>query len=302
MRVPGKASGIRPSAKPTTPAIEAPVMEEWEHEAMLPSLLLLGPSGSGKTNGIAQLCAAGFKVAFVEIEPKAFSVGKHRPLHINLCKPIDGRPPTAIERYLRMRELQEQLRAGQYRTAPDGTPIDILAFDGLTEVADLIYAHKCQQYSKSQSMDLWTGVGKETIQFFRDCRDAAGVASSRLGLPPVGIVATCGEATAKKLDVTSGKSRIERDQPLLQGQMALPRLPFLFEIVWRLDAGEDAGAHQWRVHTQLGETYFAKSPGGLYPPCVTGPGGVGNDPDIGKMYMELLTNEASPYLQPERVK
>ncbi len=156
-------------------------------------------------------------------------------------------------------------------------------------------------------LDAWMATGRKTIDLFRDLRDAAGSACKEQGLPPIGIVATCGEASPKRLDLKGKGSYVDRDQPVLPGNASLTRLPFVFEVIWRLSAGmTDTGGHEWRVHTQLGDTWFAKSPGGLFDPIVTGPGGVdeagiGREPNIGLMYLKLLTDELSPYYRADYV-
>lgn len=287
-----------PTAEP------APEFEPWGDETALPSLLVLGASGSGKTDAIRKLCMAGFKLAVVEIEPKVLGLAQFSPLRVRLCKPVtvggNSRMPTAIERYDRMMRHLDGLRAGKYRVALDGSPIDILAYDGLTEAGDLIAASKFGGRFKV-GLDDWTRIGKETIDLFKDLRDAAGIASTELGLPPVGIMATCGEASPKKLDIKAGTSSIERDQPVLPGNMALVRLPSVFEVIWRLSAGSaPGGGHEWRVATQLGDTYLAKSPGGLFDVIETGPGGTDEHgkaraPDIGAMYHKLLEDPRSQY-------
>jgi hypothetical protein len=278
--------------------------EEWGKELALPSLLLLGASGSGKTDGIKKLAMAGFKLAVIEIEPKMFGLQKYKPLRLRICKPVkvgNGyRLPTYTERYDRLMRHLDGLRVGKYRVTPDGKPVDLLAYDGLTEAADIIHARKKGSKIKGD-LDSWMATGLATIDLFKDLRDAAGVASDEMGLPPVGIVATCGESSPKRLDIKGKTSYIERDKPVLPGNMALDRLPFVFEVIWRLSGGEDdGGAHEWRVHTQLGDTYFAKSPGGIFEPeTVVGPGGVDENgaartPDIGSMYKQMLTDEKSP--------
>lgn len=281
--------------------------EEWKDEGVYPSLLLLGASGSGKTDVAKKLAMAGFTMGIVEIEPKTFGLAKYKPLKIPLCRPIGTRMPTMIERYDRLMRHMDDLRLGGCRVGPKGESIDLLFYDGLTEAADIIHAHSTGS-SMKPDLDAWMATGRRTIDMFRELRDAAGVASESMGLPPVGIVATCGEASPKRLDIKGKTTYVDRDVPVLPGNTALVRLPFVFEVIWRLGAGmNDTGGHEWRVHTQLGDTWFAKSPGGLFDTVVTGPGGVdeygvAREPDVGKMYLKLLTDEMSPYYRADFAK
>lgn len=291
----------RPAPQPTTrprPAPAGPPIEPWGDYPALPSLLLIGGSGTGKTHGIAQLCDAGFTVVVVAIEDKLATLSTRKPLRVNICA-VDERTnslPSPQLKWSRLQQFTDALRRGAYREHA-GASVDIIAVDGLMEVSDIIAKVTLGAHSAGDTIKAWSSIAIRTVDFFKDLRDAAGEAASRLGGRPVGVLATCGEGDRRRVNMQAGTQTTERNVPLLEGNKALLALPFQFEVIWRLSAGImfEGSAHEFRVHTAATEEFFAKSPGGLFPPVVVGPGGPGNDPDVGKMYRAMLTDSKSPY-------
>ena len=298
----GQKAASRP-APVASGASGAPEIEPWGDYASLPSLLLIGGSGTGKTDGIAKLIDAGFNVVVVVVEDKMAALSTRKPGRINICAPdpATNALPTPQVRWKRLQGFSDKLRAGGYREV-GGKQVDLIAIDGLMEVSDLIAQNMLASVSSDKTIKAWSQVAIKTVDFFKTIRDAAGEAAARLGGKPIGMVATCGEGDKKRVNIAAGDGGgtiTESNVPLLEGNKAKLALPFQFEVIWRLSAGAiiPGGAHQFHVHTQATSEFFAKSPAGLFEPVESGPGGLGNDPDIGVMYRKMLETEGSPYYQ-----
>ncbi len=299
MALPGQGRQKLQSTQAPTSVSAAPEIEPWGDVELFPSLLLTGATGTGKTDAIGKLCEAGFNLVVLMVEDKRASLQRWKPEIIDINKITESgtqkRMPTEPEKYDRLMRFLDKLRSGGYREY-SGKIVDILAVDSLTEIADVLLGGLQPKYSASDTLKMWGMVGDKTIEFFKSMRDAAGVAASKMGTRPMGIVCTCLEGTLRKINVQSGGYNIETNVPILRGNVALPRMVPAFEVAWRLSAGSQmGGAHEYRIHTQKTEDYEAKSPAGILEGTVTGPGGLGNDPDVGKMYTMLLEHEESPY-------
>lgn len=300
--MPGRTSTPRAGLQGTQApgASDAPQIEEWGDVELMPSLILIGKTGTGKTDAIGKLCEAGFNLAVLTVEDKRASLQRWKPLILDVNKIVgvdatSARLPTGAEKFQRLQSFQDDLRRGAHREYGSKT-IDILAVDSLSEIADVMYAHLCTKYSSSDTLKMWMEIGTRTIDFFKGIRDAAGYAAAKLGSRPMGMVATVLEADLKKIDSKAGGYSILKNQVVLQGNMAVPKMVPAFEIAWRLSAGTELnGEHAFRVHTQKTDEFDAKSPPGIFETTVVGPGGIGNAPDVGEMYRELLTNEKSPF-------
>lgn len=299
LRQPGGGRTSTSASKTDTPTV---TMEDWPETPILPSLLVTGDTGTGKTDAIAKLADVGFKVGVLVVEDKTASLARQRGnmkrIDVNQIVEVGGkrRPPTATERYARLQQFVEQLRAGAF------TGVDIIATDGMTEVSDIIEGATAPKFTSQEAMKMWRKVAKDTVAFFKALRDAAGEASARYGVPPVGIVATCAQADKVKMNVKAGTEEVRANVFLMQGNEAKLRMPFAFEVMWHLKAkGGVFEIHTVSDDDEHGE-WKAKSPGGLFSNVETGPGGIDGDPHVGRMYKKLLTDEASPYYNDAWVK
>ena len=83
----------------------------------------------------------------------------------------------------------------------EGEPIHIIAYDGGTEVTDVLAAKKridIPSNERDAVFRYWREVGDESIQWFKASRDIAGASAYSRDLPPIGMVATFLEATVSK--------------------------------------------------------------------------------------------------------
>ncbi|MEE8489968.1 MAG: hypothetical protein V3S43_06495 [Acidimicrobiia bacterium] len=256
----------------------------------MPSALFIGDSGTGKTHAIATMIAAGLHVCHVPVEPKRGALLRARPLIIDINELHDGKRPTAGIRWDRLQRFADELGNGGYREF-DGRDIDAITVDGITEVGSVIHMALKPIYDKTKTLIMWEEIGIKTVDFVNTLRDAADYSSTKFGLRPMAIIATCGETVQVDGDVT-------RFVPLLPGKKAAKSLAYPFEVIWRFSAGPGAAdEHEFRIHTQKGEDHIGKSPVGVFDLKVISGAGVDVDgsPDAGKMYMQLLENKKSPY-------
>ena len=277
----------------------APEMEDWFTGRLLPSLALIGDSGTGKTVQIGRLVEAGFNVCVFTFEQKVAALlpWKDKIKLVNIAKPHEGQPPSWQIKYDRLQAIVHKLCAGGYRETPQGSTVDILAFDGATEISKIIRNYYFggegenmikNAEGKRDGFKTWGRLGDELVAFFDACRDAAGYACAELGLPPVGTVVTALEKPVKD-------SFPPRFEPKLDGNIGVDNLPSAFEIVWRLSCGDE----KFKVGPRKTAEYYAKSPTGVFEGIVEGRGFNTSDgaPDVGKMYRQLLEDEKSVYYQ-----
>lgn len=277
--IPGVMRGVRPTQAPVIATCGLPEPRVAEAKDARPSIVLIGKSGTGKTHAIGRLLEHGYKVLVLAIEDKIQSIAKYNPPVVFINDPIEGRPPTAKERYERLMAFPAALRAGDLREF-EGKPVDVIATDGFLEVGQVIYDYNknCKPISKSgeqNSYALWDNVAADAVDFFKACRDAAGMASVAYGYPPVGFVATCGEHQ----EVT--KLKEVRYTPLFPGRKAPEMLPYMFENVIRLSSRRDGDEYVFVAHTVGDEEFDAKTPSGLFDAEEI-------NPDFGVMYEKLL--------------
>lgn len=249
-----------------------------------PSVTLIGKSGSGKTYAIGRMLDAGYKGLILAVEDKIQSIAKYNPPTVFINDPVvdaegNKRYPTDTEKYERLMAFPTALREGKLREF-DGKPIDFIAIDGFLEVGQVIFTYnkKCKPISKSGEQNtyaLWDKVAEDAVDFFKACRDAAGMASAAYGFPPVGFVATCGE----HMEVT--KLKEVRYTPLFPGRKAPELLPYMFEHVIRLANRVDEGEYVYVAHTVGDGEFDAKTPSGLFEAEEI-------NPDFGVMWKKLL--------------
>lgn len=276
----------------STPILSLPPPEivEGDPDDLRNSCLVVGASGTGKTHGIKRLIQAGFNVLYVSVENKAQEILGLRPKIVPLDGPVVDaktgakRPPNVDERYLRLKAFMDALASGKYREH-NGRPIDILAFDGLMEVASVIkdyrFAHMpLSAKGETNTFALWGQIGDDLVDMFKKCRNAASDVSRMYGFPPVGIYATCGEAFSDKL----GRYVYE-----LPGNIAGSQLPYQFSTILRLEIRRDGDTPRYVVHTVASEIWAAKAPAGLFDPMIIGSALDGTAPDIGTIWRKLDT-------------
>jgi len=271
------------------PEINAPEIEETTDVRCGISLLLQGGSGAGKSYAIARiiqaLAAHDLSTLYIDVENKWQEVARFNPLRIPICKPtiVDGKPrrSTPVERYARLMAVIDGVAAGQYREHK-GKRIGAICIDGLMEAGDLIHAKKRAEYTAAKTLQMWGAVGEATIMLAKDLRDAAGIASDELGIPPVNIVATVGEEVDTKI-----KDKLWY-APLLPGRLSLNRVAYAFNTVFRLTAALTDEGHMYNVHTCAADAWYAKAPAEMFDPVVKGPGADAGGPDIGEMFMKLV--------------
>ena len=244
-----------------------------------PSVVLIGGSGTGKTHALGSMMAAGMNVMVLAVEPKLQTIARYKPKVLFIDEPIAGKAPTPAQRYDRLMRFVDALGEGKYREH-NGRPFDLIATDGLLEVGHVIYTYwkmRCPTSSRTGEQNtfaLWDNVAERARDFFRAARDAAGLASSRYGLPPIGFVTTCGEAVVK---AKTGEVRYE---PLFPGNKAPQILPYMFEVVLRFSCRNNEGNYEFVAHTIGTEEFYAKCPPGLFDPEVI-------NPNFGEMYDRL---------------
>lgn len=247
-----------------------------------PSITLIGKSGTGKTHAIGRLFAAGYKGLVLAVEDKIQSIAKYNPPTIFINDPVNGKPPSYQEKYERLMAFPKALREGKLREY-NGETIDFIATDGFLEVGNVIYDYnkKCKPIAKTtgeqNTYALWEKVAEDAVDFFKACRDAAGMASVAYGYPPVGFVATCGE----RMEVT--KLKQVRYGPLFPGRKAPELLPYMFENIIRLSCRVDDGEYQFVAHTRGDDEFDAKTPTGLFEAEEI-------NPDFGEMYTKMLAH------------
>jgi len=150
------------------------------------------------------------------------------------------------------------------------------------EMGSIIKGHKMQNMSVSKTGETNTfrtfdEIGIDLIDFFSACREAASDASKAFGIPPVGIVVTCGEL------LKDGEYK-----PILPGNQAALMLPYQFEAVFRLTSEMNDGNLEYVAWTVPGETVYptsgrwsAKCPSGLFEQKII-------NPDLGEIYKKLI--------------
>lgn len=268
--------------RPAAPSTAAPMSDAdigfsaWpDDKNMLPTCLFKGPSGGGKTHAIGRLIAAGFNVALVAVEAKYQSLQRYRD-RIKLYD-LSREPLTASEKWVRLRRLADLLAAGKFR-AVDGSKLDIIAYDGLTELCDVIHADHKSRFTNQNALQMWESIGTTGVDYLKTLRDAACAGGS-----PIAIVATVGEKyVAVGMDA--------RWEPLLPGKMTAERLPFQFEVIWRFEDGMSPD------NKRVFRIVNCKSPAGLFPYVTEGEGvEVDGKPDAGVMFRSLLEDVRSPY-------
>lgn len=286
LNIPGLGkTGTRGAATGPKPDL---LIDEMDPGDSRPSILLVGNSGTGKTEQIARMMRAGKRALVLDVENKAQVLATYRPLRIKIGeaeKQPDGsiRMTDATARYDRLMRFRDGLREGKYREH-NGKPIDFVGIDGLMEIGSVIKTHKMKNVPTSKTGEANTfrafdEIGMEIIDFVVACKEAASDASKAFGIPPIGIVATCGEF------YKDGELR-----PLLPGNQAHLHLKYHFELVLRLDVEFDGTALRYIAHTVPGEVFtpmparwYAKAPGGLFEPRIT-------DPDLGAIYDKMVEN------------
>lgn len=290
----GSAAKFRP---PTAPAPQAAAPEFTEYDddrPITPSALFIGESGAGKTYAIGRLLAHGLRVALVAVEPKYQAIKRLLKQHEAPLIDLATLGTTPAERWDQLHRLRDRLAAGGYREHR-GKPVDVLAFDGMTELVDLVHLDRKARYSRKDSLPMWEDIAVTAVDYFKALRDASGS-----GDRPLPIVATCIETTEQIGYET-------HHVPLMPGRKTMKMLAPQFEVVWRLSTGVGHdGQHEFRVHTVREEGFYAKSPAGLFPKVVAGHGVVDGvvpsdwaspegNPDVGLMFRALLADPRSPY-------
>jgi hypothetical protein len=244
-----------------------------------PCVTLQGASGSGKTHAIGSMFEAGYNGLVLAAEPKMQGIMRHRPLTVFLGAPVDGRPPTVMQKYDRLMRFRDALSEGKYREHK-GKAIDFISTDGFLEIGQIIYrdGKVKRPISKStgeqNTFALWDKVAEDGVDFFQSCRDAAGLASTIFGFPPVGFVATVGE------HIEYSKTGTVRYEPLFPGRKAPEMLPYMFETVIRLACRNNDGKYEFVAHTIGTEEFCAKCPPGVFEPEVI-------NPNFGEMYRKI---------------
>lgn len=244
---PGGGQGAVGQAK-VAPVV-MPEIQELADTDVRVSVLLQGDSGTGKTYAIGQLLKAGYNGLIVAIEPKVQAIMRYKPKVLFLTAPVtqDGksRQPTPREVYDRLQRFRDLLGEGAYREHA-GKPLDFIAIDGFLELGEVIYkywkANKpvAASTGADNSFAMWDNIAEKSVDFFKSMRDAAGVAASMFGLPPIGIVSTIGEQE------TSDKLGCVRYIPLFPGKKSGVMLPYQFEAVIRLAVRNNDGEVQDR--------------------------------------------------------
>jgi hypothetical protein len=288
LRIPGLPSAASGLLGPVNTQARAtlPDIVELDPADARPSICLVGGSGTGKTTQIRNVIRAGFNVLVVAIESKLQAMAGERPLVVNMNEPVrEGstfRAATVTDKYNRLLAFRDALKEGKYRSHK-GKPIDVIAFDGAMEMGAIIKGHKLKSVIVSKSGETNTfktfdEIGIDLIDFFAACREAASDASKAFGVPPVGIIVTCGE------QLKDGEYK-----PILPGNQAALMLPYQFEAVLRLTTEINDGNLEYVAYSTPGETAYplmgrwtAKAPGGLFE------GGKIVNPDLGKIYKQLV--------------
>lgn len=274
----GAFSFQRPTPKPVEAkgGCDFPGIEDGDPGNTKPALLFIGGSGSGKSYAIRRLLEAGKSVLVLDIENKTAEIEAYGPKIIRIGAPYhDGnevRQPTYTEQYRRLQYFATELRKGAFREH-QGKPFDVLAIDGLMELAEVFRRyHVVENPPKSRTSgaeDTMAGyglTGMKTIDFIKDLKNAASVASKMFGFSPLGLVATCGEKAI--VDKFGGLLAYE---PILPGNITPDMLPFQFGAIVRLDVERDevTGAPNYMAHTVRSDKWFAKVPSGLFQPKET---------------------------------
>ena len=293
LKIPGLPSGALPGKAPIQQApITLPDIIEGDPADARPSICLTGASGTGKTTQIRNLIRAGFNVLVVSVENKHQALLSERPLIINLAGPVkEGnsfRPATVTDKYNRLLAFRDALKEGKYRSH-NGRPIDIIATDGAMEMGAVVKGHRMKNVFVSRTGEVNTfknfdEMGIDLIDMFAAWREAASDASKVFGIPPVGIVVTCGERLSKEGDF----------KPILPGNQADLMLPYQFEAVIRLATEVNDGNLEYVAHTVPGEVAYpvparwtAKCPGNVFDARVV-------NPDLGVMYKKLIEHYKNP--------
>ena len=271
----GTSRFARPTPKPTDVrgGCDFPDIENGDPGNTRPALLLIGDSGTGKSFGIRRLLEGNKKILVLDVENKTAEIEAYGPKVIRIGAPYhEGttlRQPTYTEQYRRLQFFAQELRNGKFREHA-GETFDILAIDGLMELAEVFRRyHVVENPPKSEKKDgddIRAGyglAGMKTIDFIKDLKNAASVASKLFGFAPMGLVATCGEK--KKLDKFGNLTCFE---PILPGNITPDMLPFQFGAIVRLDVERDevTNAPSYIAHTVRSDKWFAKVPSGLFEP------------------------------------
>lgn len=290
LKIPGLPAGGGGNVAARSPIQQSqatiPDIYEADPEDARPSIALIGASGTGKTTQLRNLMRAGFNVLVVATESKQQALASERPLILPIGAPVrEGatvRPATVTDKYNRLMAFRDALKEGKYRTH-NGRPIDIIAYDGAMEVGAIIKGHKMKNVVVSKStgetntFKTFDEIGIDLIDFFASCREASSDASKAFGIPPVGIVVTCGEI------LKAGEYK-----PILPGHQANDMLAYQFEAIFRMAVEVVDGNIQYVAHTVPGETSYpvegrwtAKVPGGIFEPKII-------NPDLGAIYKALI--------------
>lgn len=271
--------------------VELPDVIEMNVEDVRPSILLQGGSGTGKTHGIGRMMAAGLNGLVLAIEPKVQTIMRYKPKVLFLGAPVQQggklRPPTPVELYDRLMRFRDALGEGKYREH-NGKALDFIATDGFLELGDVIYKYwkanrpLSSSTGEKNSFAMWDNVAEKSVDFFKSMRDAAGMASTTFGLPPIGTVATIGEDDIDELGAT-------KHVPLFPGKKAGKLLPYCFEVVLRLSVRNTEGQVEYIAHTCAQndptclEKFYAKVPSGLFDQEII-------NPDLGDIYRKVIDN------------
>lgn len=292
LKIPGAPLSSGPSALGSvTPQqqVTLPPIRTADPGDARPSICLIGASGAGKTFQLGKLidyfASKGQATLLVSIESKHQELARRRVKVMNISEAIEQagtkRMPTDRERVMRLLAFRDQLRSGAFREH-EGRPIGAIVFDGLMEVGTVMKSYKLSNAPTSatggrDTRSAYGDLGNELIDFMAALKEAASDAGATLGIPPVAIVATCGETLRDGLF-----------EPLLPGRMAIPNLPYQFEVMLRLAVETTEQGTQFVAHTVGGQQMYpqtgawsAKAPAGILEHKIV-------NPDLGAIYEKLI--------------
>jgi hypothetical protein len=223
-----------------------------QKQASKRSVLLTGPSGTGKTYQYRTLVEGGRRGLYVDVEKKIPTIADLEPemwpIH-NLDMPLT---PTDKQEML-AEGSSDLIKVFDYLRTADH-PFDFVYFDSMMRYGKKLL-HKLKHEDKLGGYDLWGFYGYKLGKALEVLVSLASVEQAK----PVHVVATWG--------VKIGKDWRDRrlEQPIVDGKMVGPDIPYYFDDVIRLSREEDAetGDNQFYAYTGGTAEFSAKISSGV---------------------------------------